>query len=285
MKSGKIILLSFLLLTVLCSCDREKTSEITFHTDLINYNLYRGNGSSNEFSFNITVTSKVKDYHIEFISAKGKNTDHLSVSFSDDSFEDFKNKNIHGFYLSLLGVRCRCTSNYTRINSMKLKVNGVEKTITFFSPIENTFYDIDSNEHYLSQRNLPLYVFTNSFVGQNETPYIFSFSVMDNLRITNIQFRDFLDFYNASLYINDRRIGNEKEHLPLNLKKGDSLTIKTLLKHKSTNELFMGNVLTNLMIAYESKDKTFTDYYPLTAAYISNKEDAEAFVLANVLNQ
>ncbi len=258
------------------SC-KNQTVQVEFYPELIRYNLYRSY-SANEFSFNMNVTSSQKNPEIEFISAEGINTEYLNVTFSNDTFESIKNKKIAEKYVILLGVHCFSATEYVKIDSMKLSVNNSEVEIEFPVPIENTFYKFDEVEHALSQRNMPVYVFPQSFAGYNETDYPFSAEAIEDTIVKSFKFNDFLEFYGAEAFVNDEAKGSLTEALPIELKKGDVLTVKSRIAFADEKYSGMENLYLNIVAECDFNGKTVTEYFPLSATFIGNLDDAKEFV-------
>lgn len=281
-KFSKTVVLFFLILIIILSCSACKSGSrqnITFYPELVQYKLWRSKNSTNEFSFNIEVVSSNRNIDIEYISAEGINTENLSVTFSDDTFEEL-NGQINGKYLLLIGVHCFAVSDYTKIDSMKLKIDGEDFDISFPISIENTFFNDDNDdEHCLSPVAMPTYIFTTSFVGENETDYSFVVTATDEITVTEIKFDDFIEFSNATVIVNDVEIGKINDVLPLKLDKEDTLKIFGRIKTKTDDGLYMGNIYTNLMFNYKSNSQQeLTEYYPITAAYIGSKDEAKKFL-------
>lgn len=258
------------------SC-KNQTVQVEFYPELIRYNLYRSN-SANEFSFNINVTSSQKKPKIEFISAEGVNTEYLTVSFSNDTFKSMADKRINGKYVILLGVHCRTVTEYVKIESMKLSVNNSEVEIEFSIPVENTFYEFDEVEHVLSQRNMPIYISTHSFIGYNETDYPFAVEATEDIVVKSFKFNDFLKFYGAEVLVNEETKGTLAEALPLELKKGDVMLVKTRIAFADEKYSGMENLYLNVVAECDFNGKTVTEYYPLSAIFIGNLDDAKEFV-------
>ncbi len=260
------------------SCIRT-THQVNFYPELIHYKLYRSD-SKNEFSFNMNVTSTQKNPKIEFISAEGVNTEHLTVTFSNDTFESISDVKTDGKYVILLGVHCCTDTEYTKIDSMKLLVNDSETEIEFPTPIENTFYIYDSIEHVLSQRNMPIYVFPQSFVGENETDYVFSVEAIYDVTVNSFNFNAFLDFADAEVFINGEIIGNLKNVFPIKLTQGDVLTINSKIKYANDDYCGMENLYLNVVVECVVNDEIVTEYYPLVATFIGNSDDVQEFMNA-----
>lgn len=273
----------FLVLTIIffCNaCKAENGQNATFYPELVQYKLWRSKNSTNEFSFNIQVVSSSRKIDIDYISAEGINTENLSVAFSDDTFEEL-NGQINGKYLLLIGVHCFAVSDYTKINSMKLKINGEDFDVAFPTSIENTFFNYDNDEHCLSPLTMPTYIFTTSFVGENETDYSFAVTATEEITIKEILFADFIEFSNETVYLNDVEIGKIKNVLPLKLHKNDEVKICGKIKSKTNDGLYMGNIYTNLVFNYElNTQQELTEYFPITAAYIGSKDEAKTFLKA-----
>lgn len=279
MKKIVSIVLVVILLFSFSACGFSSTDSVVFYPELVKYNLERGQTDTNEFSFNIQLLSSKAKPEIEFIYAEGENTDNLSVTFTDDTFDDLKRK-IDGKYMILLGVYCKPVSDYIRIDSMILKVDGKKTKLDFPVPVENRFYDFDSRDHFIAQMNMPTYVFTTSFLGQNETDYIFAMQVLSDLTVRKAAFDDFISFANATVLVNGDEIGALSDVLPLKLKSEDVLSIKSKIKLNGSDELFMGNIYTSLVIDYSAGGKKLQERFHLSAAYLGNRNDAKAFVKA-----
>ena len=273
------LLFAFVLIIGLCSCGAVKNAVL--YPELVKYKLSRDK-SSDEFSFNIEVVSPKKNLDLEFVSAEGKNTENLRVTFSNDTFEELSNRKIKGSYLLLIGVHCLPISDYIRIDSMTLNVNGKQEKIEFETPVENTFFNSDAKKHLLLSKFMPTYMFTTSLVGHNETDYSFETVAESNMVITDVKFNDFIDFSDESVSVNQKEIGKLKDVLPLKLSSGDTFVIKSKIKLKTGNELFMGNIYTDLVIDYESDGEQLTELYPMTLAFVGNTDDAKAFMEANL---
>lgn len=283
-KCSKILTAFFLTLILVFSCSACKADgqkDVTFYPELVQYKLWRSETSTNEFSFNIEVVSSHRNIDIEYVSAEGVNTENMSVTFSDDTFDEL-NRSINGKYLLLIGVHCLAESDYTKIESMKLNVDGENFELTFPNAIENTFLDDEENEHGLSQLNMPTYIFTTSFVGENETDYSFVVTPTEDITVTGIQFDDFIELSDATVTVNDAELGKIKDVLPLELKKDDVLKVCGKIKRKTNDGLFMGNIYTDLMFHYTfaNTQQELTEYYPITAAYVGSKEEAKNFLNA-----
>lgn len=276
MKKICSILLIIVLIFGFNSCN-DQAEQVDFYPELIRYNLYRSD-SANEFGFNINVTSSHKNPKIEFISAEGINTENLMVTFSDDTFEDIADERIKGNYIILLGVHCRTVTEYTRIDSMKLSVNDSETEIEFSTPIENTFYNYSEVEHILSQRNMPIYVFPQSFVGYNETDYSFAVEAIEDTVVKSFNFNDFLVFANAEVFVNDEVKGPLTDVFPIELKKGDILTVKSRIAFADKSYSGMENLYLNIVIECNTNGQVVTEYYPLVATFIGNLDDVKDFI-------
>lgn len=258
------------------SCTRT-SQQVDFYPELVCYNLYRSD-SKNEFSFNMNVVSSQKNPNVKFVSAEGVNTEYLTVTFSNDTFESIIDKKINGKHIILLGVHCCSVTEYTRIDSMKLLVNESEMEIEFSTPIENTFYDYDETEHILFQRNMPVYIFPQSFVGENETDYCFSVEAIENVIINSFYFNRFIAFSDEEVFINDKSRGNMENAFPLELKQGDVLTIKSRIKFESDKYSGMENLYLNIVADCTVNGTSIIEYYPLVATFIGNEDDAKKFV-------
>lgn len=139
--SALIIVLSF------SACKNVSRQNIVFYPELVQYKLWRSGNATNEFSFNIEVVSPKRNIDIEYVSAKGINTENMTVKFSDDTFKEL-NKQINGKYLLLIGVHCYAVSDYTKIESIKLKVNGKDYELSFPISVENTFLNDNEDEKH-----------------------------------------------------------------------------------------------------------------------------------------
>ncbi len=271
----RICSLIILLIVLLNFASCKATSQVSLFPEMVKYNLFRSD-SKNEFSFNINVLSSEMNPKIEFVCAEGFNTDNLSVFFSNDTFDSIKGKRIENSYVTLLGIHCTSGYEYTKINSMKIRINGTESIIRFKTPIENTFVSYD--DHCFAQRNMPIYIFPQSFVGNNETEYVFSIQALKNTVVKSFDFNDFLSFYEANVYINDNLVGTVFDVFPIELKLGDILSVKGKIKTRSEDLTSKENYYLNLCVECEFAEGNMTEYYPLVATFIGNINDAKDFV-------
>lgn len=278
LRTSTVILLILTVIVSCSACKKERGQNISFCPELVQYKLWRSENSNNEFSFNIEAISSKRNIDIEYISAKGINTENISVTFTDDTFSEL-NKSIDGKYVTLIGVHCFAVSDYTKINSMKLKIDGENFNISFPTPIENTFFDDSDSKHCLSPLGMPTYVFTTSFVGQNETDYTYAVTATENITITQIKFADFIEFSDAKVSVNGAEIGKIEDALPLKLNKDDELRVFGKIKTTANSGLYMGNIYTDLIFDCETDTlNKITEYYPITAAFIGNRNDAKKFI-------
>lgn len=272
------IVAAIIILTMIFLSGCTESQEVIFYPELSRYNIVRSD-SKNEFSFNITALSDKKDFDVKFISAEGVNTDSLDVHFTNDTFKDIKDKKMNGKYVTLLGLHIKSIHKYTKIETMKLEVDGNIVNLEFTSPVENTFYDSANIEHVLFQRNLPIYVFPQTFAGQDkETFYNFTLEATQDISIRSFKFRDWLEITKGTVYINDRFIGDLESSLPLKLKKEDILTVKGQIKLNDKSLSGKENIITNIIIDCTYGDKNVSEYYPFSAVFIGNRDDAKAFM-------
>lgn len=275
MKKLSIVFTAVLLVFCLTGCNSSKQTEI--YSQAVKYNLIRYD-SPNKFSFNVNVVSDKNKPEVEFISAEGENTDYLNVTFTNDTFDDIKNKKFDGKYFTLLGVHCVAMSKYTKIESMKLKVDGVETVVKFPTPIENTSALINDIKHCLSQRHMPIYIFPQTFVGRGEQDYTFSVSAMEDITVKSFRFKDFLAPEDMQVYVNEELVGSGADVFPLELKKGDSLGVCCKIKMNKANLTGKENFYTNIIFDCVCDGEEITEYYPLSAVFIGNIDDAKEFV-------
>lgn len=262
-----------MLMLGLGACGTENGTQ--FFPETVKYNIHRADG---KFSFNMNVISSKINPKIEFISAEGVNTEYLTVTFTNDTFREIKMRKINGKHFILLGVQCIATSEYTKIDSMKLLVNGKETVINFPTPIENTAFDINSGKHFVYQGGMPIYIFPQSFVGKNETDYTFSVEADEDTTITAFKLSDFAELSGAKVYVNGKFKGNIENTLPLELKKGDVLEVRSRIKGLSNENYGMDNLYFNIVVECEANGEKVTEYYPLVAVFVGNTDDAKEFV-------
>lgn len=256
---------------------------VTFYPEYVRYKMDRSDNSENKFGFNINVISDTKNLNIEYVSAEGENTEYISgVTFIDETPDPLKNKKINGKYFRIPAVMVRTISDSVKIDSMTVKVNGKEIKLYFDTPIENKFRDYVNNTHLLSVLCVSNYIFTDSFFGRNETPYDFSVSAEADVTVTEIKFEDFLAFANDTVVVNGTEKGTIKDALPLKLKKGDELRLRSSIKPKDDERMYMSNIYTNVVVEYESDSEKLTERCPLSAIYVGNENDAQRFADANM---
>lgn len=285
------------LMITLCSCGTaektqsgissqdvaSKSNDVTFYPEYIKYNMYRSGGSTNEFSFNINAISDTKNLNIEYFSAEGENTEYISdVSFTDETFDSLKHKKIGGKYFHILGIKIKTITDDVTVDPLTVKVNGKEQTFNFETPIENKFFDYSDDDRALFIQGVPVYIFTNSFVGRNETLYDFSVSAQEDVTVTEIKFEDFLTFANDTVSVNGLEKGTIKDALPMKLKKGDVINVKSCFKPKDDEKMYMSNIYTNVVVEYDFGSKKFKERCPLSAIYVGNEGEAQSFADANM---
>lgn len=251
--------------------------------EAVKYKAQQTSNSTNEFSFNINSISDTKNLNIEYVGAEGENTEYISeVTFTDDTFDTLKYKKINGKYFRIQCVQIRTISDSVKIDSLTVKVNGKEQTLKFDTPIENRFVNSDENIHPLTVFCTSNYVTTSSFADKNETPYDFIVTAEADTTITKIRFDDFLAFANNSVSVNGSDKGTIKDALPLKLKKGDELRLRSSIKPKDDERMYMSNIYTNVVVEYESDSEKLTERCPLSAIYVGNENDAQRFADANM---
>ena len=94
----------------------------------------RSKGRNYNFVFNLDIVSKNNTDKIEIIEVKGQNTGHLSLEVIDCNNVVSNRK--EGDKKTIL-CKCETNKNYTRIDSLRLRVNGKEKRVKLRFPIEN----------------------------------------------------------------------------------------------------------------------------------------------------
>lgn len=132
---------------------------------------------------------------------------------------------------------------------------------------------------------MPTYVFTTSFVGENETDYSFAVTAVNEITVTDIKFNDFIEFSNETVTVNGIELGKISDVLPLKLKKDDVLKVNGRIKTKLSDGLYKGNIYADLMFDYKSGSKDKTEYYPITAAYIGGKDEAKTLLNSKDIKQ
>lgn len=269
------LIIAFVFVFSSCSSD-----SVTFYPEYVKYDAFISETGSNEFRFGLNVISSHRNIDIEFISAEGENTEYITVEFVDETFRGLHTR-IDGKCFHIFGVYCHRISDYTRIDSMTLKVNGKEQKITFSSPVEYTSYDSDLYENFLSPKFITCDFSTSDLVARGQDGHVFDFAMtaMDDLTLIDVQFVDFMELTEAVIYVNETEIGRYEEVFPLELKENDNLLISGKIKMKDSNEPYIGTVYTNLVCTYTvNSEQVLHDYFIVSASFIGNREQAKTFV-------
>lgn len=278
MKKIICITLSFLWLCFLTSCSSD--SSVYFAADTVCYDVIQ-ESSKNEFSFNMTLLSSKKHPKIEFESADGVQTEHLEVSFTEDTFDCLSEK-IDGKYVILLGVHCTTPYEYTEIHSMQWIVEGEKKKFEFRHPVKNTFIrdENDTRTHAISPYHMPVYVFPETFFGgRAETEYNFSLNINQDIEFLSFDFNAWLAFSeDTTVYVNNELQGKMKDVLPISLQTGDVLSFVGKIDTEDKTLTGMENLYVDIVAKYRSDTGEHEEYYPISIIYIGNREDAAAFV-------
>lgn len=273
------LLAAVVLLLSLCSCGA-KPNQIVLFPEAVKYKVHRASNSTNEFSFTMNIFSPKRDVNLEFVSAQGENTEHMTVRFTDETIRDIGK--INGKYFVMKGVYFRPISDYVRIDSMTLKVNGEERTVKFDTPVENTFFNMDDYDYPLFQKGVANYISTTSLADGKDSSYPFEFGVSSDMTITGAEFDDFIELRDTVIFVNDKERGKLSDILPLKLKDGDTVSFKGQLRLKKENESYAGDMFTDFVITGNSGGKEIKEYFPLSVVYVGNEDDAKNFVKANV---
>ncbi len=265
MKKAFLLLLIIPILFTSCT---STPNDIIFATDMVHYNSH----GANQFGFNVNLLLPNTNSTVEFVNFDGINVENIDVKFNDDTYDDVKNLNHNGYYMKLLGFASSNIDEYIQIDSITLKIDDVEHTYKFNSPIKHTVEDLEKSSPF-EIGFAPTIISTISFT---DTSYNFSFTVTEDIIIENIGFIDFIDMKNATVTVNGSSIKDFEEE-PFVVEKNSTLSIRTGLELKDKNSTnYYHSFYTDLVIDYRYIDSSEINscYSYIISQGVSNKEDA-----------
>jgi len=276
MKTRLAILLKAVIITALvftgCASSGGEHKKYIFATDMVKYNLE----GIEIFGFNVNFLSKDKEPNIEFVSFEGENAQGLSVELMDDTFEGIKELKHNGYYIRLLGFSCKTSDSYVEINSVNLKIDGVEEKFDFSTPIKHYVKKgaDHSDDSYVYPLNYPAIINTNSY---SSTEFDFVYSTDEDVTVESLAFNDFLTVKSATVSIDGTNVGT-LDSFPLSLKKGSTLSMRCYLDFEAPeNSTDYDSIYCDTILSYKTSksDELLSFKTNLVSQSVSNEIDAQ----------
>jgi hypothetical protein len=277
--------LMLLMLFGLSGCVGASASDVVVAAHLVKYDVQ----GTEEFGFNVGLVTTDKNIGVEFVSFAGENVQGLAVELQDDTFEDIKKLKHKNYYIKLLGFICSVGNEFrgdesVRIDSVILKINGVEHEYPFSAPLKHLSKQEDSDDSQVSIGFSPVLISTTSLGSQgysNEylTDYSFEYLTESAVTITDFSFNDFLIVSDATISVNDTIVGNLSESLPLDVPKDATVTIDGVLNQKDPGATGYESIYCDSCLTYltEKGDKIIFKN-TLVSQGVSNEDDARALI-------
>lgn len=252
--------------------------------------LYYREGSR-EFGFNFCVLTREKA-EMDFVSFSGENVDKMTVTFLEEKADFLPYKVKSGYYLHCIGFICKdLTAEHIKIDSVRLKIDDVEKEYSFATPINHfVVARYDNTKPYNKndterERDMgiysigsPVFVSTESF--RTGHTYRFNFEALENVTVYDFYFNKFLvPKKDAVVKVNDMEKGTLESCFPLKLKKGSKMTIESpVVFLPEVDGENAGYVSCNFFISYkfQDEDKMYTSdqiFGGLNASYEESAKD------------
>ncbi|HHW70831.1 MAG TPA: hypothetical protein GX392_05800 [Clostridiales bacterium] len=271
-----LILLVFIF--ICCGCSKFNEN-VRFGSNMIKYNAQ----TIEEFGFNLDMISTSKNPKIEFVEFKGTNVQGLVTELHDDTFDEVKNLCHNDYYIKLLGFQCYTEDEYVQIDGVHLKVDSKDIELVFDPPIKHSVTSDDKLNTGVATMGYPLIICTTSY--QN-TEYFYEYYAEENIILEDFYFNDFLKPTNAILYINDTKVGNLEDLLPINIPQGSNFTIWTNIDFKDDiSHTYYDRVYCNSAISYKLESEpnhTIEIKNFIISQNVSNEDDAK--VVINILS-
>lgn len=263
------IIISSIILTGCNTSDQSNNNNDTiFGKDLVKYNL----DGTPDFGFNLSMITKNKDTAVEFVSFTGENTQGLTVTLSDDSYETIKNLSNNGYFLRLLGFTCNTGDSNVVINGVNLTVDGKEIYVEFKTPIKHNVTEENLSSD-VQITNYPLFISTNSY---DDTEYTFEYYTENDITVEDFSFNDFLSIANAEISVDGEVKGSPDLVFPLSVKKDSTISLKCNLAFKDDIiATDYDNIYCDSLLTYSSGDAQTILHNNLVSQGVSNEEDAK----------
>jgi len=246
------------------------------------------------FGFDLNLKTTQKENEILFVGATGENTDDLSVTLSDDTFESISELRKGGYYLRFIGVICYTTNNFIQIDSLIFQINGERYELVLDTPV--CHYVMSSNDGSSSESvtdlimlNSPSIISTQSIKKsgktewdkKTETEYSYLMLANNDLLLTGIEYSDFIVMNDPVVYVNDKYSGVLNNESEIQVSKGDKIKITGYLSVLSENVFpFYKNIYCTCHVAYKTgitSDISYVDAQ-LVSQGISGFDEAKDFL-------
>lgn len=239
-----IVIVIIVMLFSSCSINRENSVYMTNASKVcVNYQ------SPATMSFNLVVLSKKEIQNIKCIGVEGTNIEFekFNVDVFDNSVEELKNYTKKGWRVNNYMVEISYKDNVENCAFEKIifDIDGTIEKISFDTTPQHKLADGNVFSDVL-QINIFPNELPSSFINNNEQSATYEFTAKEDLSITGIRFKDFLNYDNV-LY----SIANENYQtasFPISVKKGETIKMSVSFSSATANNLCY--VVTNMYFDY-----------------------------------
>jgi hypothetical protein len=253
MKTKNILLnlISLILIIFLfsgCSSGQRETADFMNNAS----NIFVNSKSLNTLSFNVALFSKQKIEKIDYVGIAGVNVNNndYTVNIIDNNIDVLNSYNYKDLYIKYIMVEIIAKGDVKNctIKNIILNVDGVRQSLSFSTPVNHIFSEGDVFTEELQISVIPN-EFPSSFINNEQGVVTYNFYATEDVVLQGIRLDDFLSVANV-VYA----IGEENPHIahfPINVKKGETISISFSFTSDSANEL--SYVATNLYFDYLTK--------------------------------
>jgi hypothetical protein len=253
MKTKNILLnlISLILIIFLfsgCSSGQWETADFMNNAS----NVFVNSKSLNTLSFNVALFSKQKIEKIDYVGIAGVNVNNndYTVNIIDNNIDvlnSYKYKDLYIKYIMVEIIAKGDVKNCT-IKNIILNVDGVRQSLSFSTPVNHIFSEGDIFTEELQISVIPN-EFPSSFINNEQEVVTYKFYATEDVVLQGIRLDNFLSVANVVYAIGEEN--PHSAHFPINVKKGETISISFSFTSDSANEL--SYVATNLYFDYLTK--------------------------------
>ena len=250
MKTKNILLnlISLILIIFLfsgCSSGQRETADFMNNAS----NIFVNSKSLNTLSFNVALFSKQKIEKIDYVGIAGVNVNNndYTVNIIDsniDVLNSYKYKDLYIKYIMVEIIAKGDVENCT-IKNIILNVDGVRQSLSFSTPVNHIFSEGNVFTEELQISVIPN-EFPSSFINNEQGVVTYKFYATEDVVLQGIRLDNFLSVANVVYAIGEEN--PHSAHFPINVKKGETISISFSFTSDSANEL--SYVATNLYFDY-----------------------------------
>jgi hypothetical protein len=269
--------LMLLMLFGLSGCVGASASDVVVAAHLVKYDVQ----GIEEFGFGVDLVTTDKNIDVEFVSFTGENVQGLAVDFQDETFDDIKNLKHKNYYIKLLGFICSVGNEFrgdesVRIDSVILKINGIEHEYPFSAPLRHLSKQEDNEDPQVFIGFFPTIIMSTSLGSQE---YSFEYLTESAVTITDFSFNDFLVISDATISVNDTIVGSLSESLPLDVPKDATVAISCVISQKDSGATGYESICCDACLTYlTEKGEQIIFRNRLVSQSVSNEDSARALI-------